>query len=192
MARKIYCIRHGETIWTLSGQHTGRTDISLTKQGQNQAKAIGEQLKLFHFDHLFCSPLKRAKETCDLAHLSIQPKIEPLLQEWDYGNYEGLTTEEIRKNHPDWNLFIDGAEQGESVQKVKDRADQFLDQISLLEGDIALFSHGHFLKVLAARFLKLPPSNGQLFSLSPGSLTILGYERESPVLLLLNWTLFSK
>lgn len=187
MSKKIYLIRHGETEWTLSGRHTGKTDIPLTQKGEEEALRIGKRIGNIKFDLVLCSPLQRAKATCQGAGLLDQAVIEPLLTEWDYGAYEGLTTEEIRGQIPDWKIFTHGAApRGESVAAVGQRADQILEKIASVKGDVALFSHGHFLRVLCARWLRLPAEKGALFALSPAALSILGSERADPVLSLWN------
>jgi broad specificity phosphatase PhoE len=186
MSKKIYLIRHGETEWTLSGRHTGKTDIPLTQKGEEEALRIGKRIGNIKFDLVLCSPMQRAKATCQGAGLLDQAVIEPLLTEWDYGAYEGLTTKEIRGQIPDWKIFTYGAPGGESVAAVGQRADQILDKIASVKGDVALFSHGHFLRVLCARWLRLPAEKGALFALSPAALSILGSERADPVLSLWN------
>ena len=186
MNRKIYLIRHGETAWTVSKQHTGLTDIPLTEHGRTEAKQLGEKLKHLSFQKILLSPLARAVETCKLANFFQHAEIDPDLVEWNYGDYEGLTHEQIRKQDPNWSIFTKGAPGGESVADVGKRADRVLSKISQISGDVALFSSGHFLRLLAARWLNLPPSEGRLFFLSTASLSILGYERESPVILLWN------
>lgn len=184
--KKIYLIRHGETEWTLSGQHTGVTDIPLTKNGENEAKKLSERLQGHSFAAVFTSPLQRAMHTCKIAGLSKKPETDQDLVEWNYGDFEGLTSEEIKKKHPQWNLFLEGAPHGESIYDVEKRADRVLSKIRSFQGDVALFSHGHFLRTLTARWLQLSASDGKLFALHPASLSILGYERIQQVLLLWN------
>src|SRR5579885_2362900 len=149
--KQIFLIRHGETSWTLSGQHTGFSDIPLTDRGKQDAMRLQERLSPFHFDHVFTSPLKRAKETCDLAGFEKKAKEDPDLVEWNYGAYDGLTTEEIHAKPPNWYIFNDGAPEGESIQAIGERADRVLGKVQKLSGNVALFSHGHFLRVLTAR-----------------------------------------
>lgn len=185
-SKKIYLIRHGETEWTLSGQHTGITDLPLTENGERDAALIGKELLPHKFKCILCSPLQRAKATCQKAGLFDQAVIEPLLKEWNYGIYEGKTTEEIHRENPGWTIFSKGAPRGESVADVSRRADELLQKIAPIDGDIALFSHGHFLRVLAARWLCLPAEKGSLFSLSPSSVSILEFERSNPVIALWN------
>lgn len=186
--KTIYLIRHGETEWTLSGQHTGSTDLPLTENGCAQAKALGEFLKTIKFKAVFVSPLKRSVETCALAGLLNRARIDPNLVEWNYGKYEGMKTTEIQKIDPDWTIFTKGAPEGESVEDVGQRADKILLETESIDGNIAIFSHGHFMRVLAARWLKLPPSDGRLFSLATASISLLGYERMAPVILKWNLT----
>jgi len=188
---KIYLIRHGETEWTVSGKHTGRTDIPLTEKGEEQSKALGKFLKGTGFQKVFCSPSTRAKETCRHCGLFAHAQIENDLQEWDYGKYEGITTVEIKKTNPHWSIFAQGAPDGESVADVGHRANRVLGMIRSTPGDIAVFSSGHFLRVLAARWLDMPANFGERFILSPASLSILGFERDRPAIHLWNQTHFS-
>ncbi|MDD5578977.1 MAG: histidine phosphatase family protein [Methylobacter sp.] len=180
MTSKIFLIRHGETAWSLSGQHTGRTEIPLTAIGEQHALKLGKRLQATTFNHVFTSPRQRARQTCKLAGLDLAAEIEPDLAEWDYGDYEGRRTVDIRKERADWNLFRDGAPNGETPVQVSDRADRFIAHLKPLEGNIALFSHGHFGRVLAARWIGLTVSEAQHFLLSPASLSILGYEHDNP------------
>ncbi len=184
--RKIYLIRHGDTEWSVSGQHTGMTDLSLTENGRKQAKLLSKRLKGHVFEQVLISPLKRASETCKLSGLYRQAEIDSDLAEWNYGDYEGLKTEEIWKAEPHWNIFSRGAPNGESVEDIAVRANRVLMKINVSHEDIVLFSHGHFLRALTAKWLKLPISEGNLFTLSPGSISILGFERDSHVIKLWN------
>jgi probable phosphoglycerate mutase len=177
---KIFLIRHGETAWSLSGQHTGRTDIPLTAKGKQDALKLGERLYTTKFNHVFTSPRQRARQTCELTGLGLVAEVEPDLAEWDYGGYEGHRTVDILKERADWNLFRDGAPNGETPAQVSDRADRFIAHLKSLEGDIAVFSHGHFGRVLAARWIRLTVSEARHFLLSPASLSILGYEHNNP------------
>lgn len=183
---RIYLIRHGETAWTLSNRHTGMTDIPLTRRGEEDAAQIGKKLKGIPFSKILCSPLKRAQATCQHAGLLERAEIDPQLVEWNYGEYEGLTSEEIWKTSPGWTIFSQGAPRGESVSDISARADQVLKKALAVGGDIAVFSHGHFLRVLAARWLNLSAEEGCLFALSPSSVSILGFERISRVIQLWN------
>ena len=183
---RIILCRHGETEWSLSGQHTGFTDIPLTKRGKEQAHRLGERLRKIHFEEVCTSPLLRAKETCELAGFSSKMILEPDAVEWNYGAYEGMTHEQISQKNPGWNLFQDGAPEGESPAEVGQRADRIIDRFLALKGNIALFSHGHFLRTLAARWLGLDAGSGALFTLNVCSLSILGFERGRRVLQLWN------
>lgn len=185
---KIYLARHGETEWSLSGQHTGVTDIPLTANGERNARNLGERLKGESFVKVFTSPLQRAKRTCDLAGFGARAEIENDLVEWNYGEYEGRTTADIRKARPDWFLFRDGCPGGESLDAVGARADRVLARLRGLNGDVLLFSHGHFLRVLGARWIGQPTADGRLLLLTTASLSVLGYEHHvgEPVLRLWN------
>jgi probable phosphoglycerate mutase len=187
---QIIVCRHGETDWTLSGQHTGVSDIPLTEAGKQQGRDMGRRLKAFSFAHVFSSPRRRAFDTATLAGL--RAAVEPDAAEWDYGSFDGLTTPDIQAKRPGWNLFQDGAPNGESPQEVSNRADRLLHKLSALQGNIALFSHGHFLRVLTARWLGLPVEQGKHFYLSVASVGILGFERQTRVIRLWNDTDFLK
>ena len=182
MPVRLYFIRHGETEWSLSGRHTGHTDLPLTERGEQNARLLGERLRLVRFIRVFTSPSQRAHQTCALAALAPAAEIEPDLAEWDYGEYEGRRRADIRKVRPDWNLFRDGCPHGEMPAQISDRADRLIADLRALEGNIALFSHGHFGCVLAARWIGLPVIEGQHFQLLTASLTILGYEPHDPEL----------
>jgi broad specificity phosphatase PhoE len=175
-------MRHGETAWTLSGQHTGRTDIPLTERGASQGDALRGLVHRYKFVRVLTSPLQRATETCRLAGLGQQAEISADLLEWDYGDYEGRTTAEIRSEVPGWSLWRDGVPGGESVADVGRRADRIISAVRLGEGDVAVVGHGHMLRVLAARWLGLAPTEGRVFGLDPGTLGVLGWEREVNVL----------
>jgi probable phosphoglycerate mutase len=184
----VYLARHGETAWSLSGQHTGRTDIPLTERGERNAARLGERLAGLAFAQVFTSPLVRARRTCELAGFGATAEVDPDLAEWDYGDYEGRRTSEIRQSWPGWQLFRDGCPGGESLADVAARADRVLGRVRAVGGDVLLFSSGHFLRVLAARWLGLDPSAGRYFLLSTATLSILGYEHDpsEPVLRLWN------
>jgi broad specificity phosphatase PhoE len=189
MPAQIFLIRHGETAWSKSGQHTGRTDLPLNEQGEQEARTLVERLRAIKFSHVFTSPRQRARRTCELAGLGSVAEIEPDLAEWDYGDYEGLRSAEIFKLQPDWNLFRDGCPHGEMPAQISGRADRLIARLRTLEGNVALFSHGHFGRVLAARWIGLPVNAAQRFLLSTASLSILGYEHNSvaePVISLWN------
>ena len=180
MLPRIYLIRHGETGWSLSSRHTSRTDVPLTEQGEQDARKLGERLRDLRFSQVFTSPRQRARRTCELAGLGPVAKIEPDLAEWDYGDYEGQHSADIRKERPDWNLFRDGCPRGEMPAQVSNRADRFIVRLRALDGNVALFSHGHFGCVLAVRWIGLPVMEGQHFLLSTASLSILGHENDYP------------
>jgi probable phosphoglycerate mutase len=182
MPHEIWLIRHGETEWSLSGAHTGRTDIPLTEAGRKGAAQIGEYLAGRAFALVLTSPLLRARDTCRLAGFGAVAEIEPNLQEWDYGDYEGLTTRQIREERPGWSLWRDGTPNGESVEHAAARAQAVIERALDASGDVALFAHGHILRILAGGWLGLQPNSGQLFALSTASLSTLGYEREARVI----------
>lgn len=174
---QIYLARHGETAWSISGQHTGLTDIPLTKNGEENAKRLGERLRSSTFEAVYSSPLLRAKRTCELAGFGARVQIDPDLVEWDYGNYEGRTLSEIHKERPDWNIFRDGCPAGESIKDISMRADRVVSRLKEIDkGNVLLFSHGHMLRILAVRWLALRAEEGRLFVLAPTSLSILGYD----------------
>ena len=190
---RLYLMRHGETAWSLSGQHTGRTDIPLIEQGEQDARKLADRLRTVKFSRVFTSPLQRARRTCELAGLGDLAEIEPDLAEWDYGEYEGLRPVDIRKARPDWNVFRDGSPGGESPVEVSERTDRLITRFRALEGDIAIFSHGHFGRALAARWIGLEIRQAQNLLLSTASISILGYEHnvaEVPAIVL--WNAVSK
>jgi len=172
----LYLARHGETAWSLTGQHTGLTDLPLTERGDRNARRLGERLKGLTFAKVFTSPLKRAATTCELAGFGEAAEVDPDLLEWDYGKYEGRKTADIHKERPDWFLFRDGCPGGESPEQVGARADRVVSRIQALRGDAIVFSSGHFLRVLAARWLGLEPGAGRYFLLSTASLSAVSYE----------------
>ena len=172
----VWLVRHGETAWTVSGQHTGLADIPLTERGERNARRLGERLNGLTFDTVLTSPLQRARKTCELAGFGRFAQIDPDLVEWDYGQYEGKTSAQILKDHPHWQLFRDGCPQGESPAQVGARADRIVSRLRAVHGDALLFSSGHFLRVLAARWLGLEPAGGRYFLLGTASLSALGYE----------------
>jgi broad specificity phosphatase PhoE len=174
----LYLARHGETAWSLSGQHTGLTDLPLTERGERNARNLGPQLARLTFAKVFTSPLQRATRTCELAGFAPAAEVDRDLVEWDYGDYEGLRTAEIHDKRPDWQLFRDGCPGGESPDQIGARADRVVSRVRAVKGDVLIFSSGHFLRVLAARWLGLEPVNGRLFMLKTASLSALGYENE--------------
>ena len=188
MSPSVTLVRHGETAWSLSGRHTGRTDIPLTEEGERKARALRERLGSVAFDRALTSPLKRAFRTCELAGFGEVAQVEPDLVEWDYGDYEGLTTSEILASRPGWRLFRDGCPHGEQPADVAARADRVIARMRAKDDRAIVFSSGHVLRVLAARWLGLAPSEGRLFKLDTASVSILGYEHDKsePVLALWN------
>ena len=176
----LYLIRHGETSWTLTGQHTGRTDMALTEQGEKQACELVPWLRFRVFTRVFSSPRLRARRTCELAGLSQQAEVEPDLAEWDYGDYEGKTSSDIRKHRPDWIIFRDGCPGGETPAGVSARADRLVARLNGMGGSIALFSHGQFGAALAARWIGLSMFEARHFSLDAGALGVLGYNPAHP------------
>ncbi len=172
----VYLARHGETAWSLSGQHTGRTDLPLTERGERNARALGERLRGLTFAKVVTSPLQRAARTCELAGFGALAAIDPDLVEWDYGQYEGRRSAEIHAERPDWQLFRDGCPGGESPGMIGARADRVVSRMRAVKGDVLLFSSGHFLRVLAARWLGLDAAAGRYLLLSTASLSVLGYE----------------
>jgi probable phosphoglycerate mutase len=184
----VYLARHGETAWTVSGQHTGVTDIPLTERGEGNARRLGERLKGLTFARVFTSPLQRVKRTCALAGFGAMAEVDPDLVEWNYGDYEGRTTAEIHKERPDWQLFRDGCPNGDNAAAVGGRADRVIAQVRAIHGDVLLFSSSHFLRVLAARWLGLDASAGRYFYLGTATLSMLGYEHNQaePVVRLWN------
>jgi probable phosphoglycerate mutase len=182
MMNQLWLIRHGETAWSLSGAHTGRTDIPLTPNGELQALALRDKLAGRAFSRVFASPLLRARETCRIAGYADKAVFDPDLMEWNYADYEGLTTPKIRENRPDWHLWTDGAPGGESVEQVAERARRTIARATAGAGDAAIFAHGHFLRVLAACWIGLPPECGRLFALSTATISILGHERDTRVI----------
>jgi len=174
----LYLARHGETAWSLSGQHTGLTELPLTERGERNARNLGPRLAGLTFAKVFTSPLQRATRTCELAGFAAPAEVDRDLVEWNYGDYEGLRTAEIHDKRPEWQLFRDGCPGGESPDQIGARADRVLSRVRAVSGDVLIFSSGHFLRVLAARWLGLEPVNGRLFMLKTASLSALGYENE--------------
>jgi broad specificity phosphatase PhoE len=182
MSNELWLIRHGETEWSLSGAHTSRTDIPLTDRGRERATAMGRYLAGKQFALVLTSPMLRARETCRLAGFGDVAQIDPNLREWDYGDYEGLTTRQIQKDRPGWSLWDDGTPNGESVDQAAARTLAVIARAVQAPGDVALFAHGHILRILAGGWLGLAPNSGRLFALSTAALSTLGYERETRVI----------
>ena len=180
LLRRAFLIRHGETEWSLSGQHTGTTDIPLTENGRHAARQLEPLLRRAAFSLVLTSPLHRARETCELAGLGAQADVDATLSEWNYGEYEGLTPNQIRARVPGWMLFSDGCPGGESPSQVAARVDRIIARIRAIEGDVALFAHGHVFRVLAARWLGLPPAAGSHFLLDPATVSVLSHYRGVP------------
>jgi broad specificity phosphatase PhoE len=179
----VVLVRHGQTAWSAEGRHTGRTDLSLTDEGERQGKALGEMLADYRFAFVMTSPLARARKTAELAGFGAAAEIDPDLMEWDYGVYEGRTTAEIRREVPEWSVWTHPITGGESIADVSGREDRVITRITRIEGDVVLFGHGHALRVLAARWLALDPRAGSGFVLATAALGILGWERDHPAIL---------
>jgi probable phosphoglycerate mutase len=175
---EIWLVRHGETEWSLSGRHTGRSDIPLTANGEEAARNLAPSLRGRSFSAVWSSPSQRARSTCRLAGFGADAVIEPDLAEWDYGAYEGITTKEILDGRPGWQLFRDGCPKGEVASEVGARADNIIEQLREENSTILIFSSSHFLRVLGARWLGLPPENGARFILDTASVSVLGYEHD--------------
>ena len=176
----VVLVRHGETEWSLSGQHTGRTDIPLTERGRQQARLLEPLLSTANFALVLSSPLRRARETCELAGLGPRMQLEPDLMEWNYGEYEGLTSKQIKRTAPNWMVFTDGCPGGETPEEVGARVDRLIDRIRPVVGRVALFAHGHVLRVFVARWIGFPPSAGQHFLLDTSTVGVLGYYQGVP------------
>jgi probable phosphoglycerate mutase len=177
--QEVYLVRHGETEWSLNGRHTGSTDIPLTANGKEVARELGAKLKGLEFAAVWSSPMSRAIDTARLAGFEHHVRLDDKLKEWDYGDYEGKTTPEIREIHPDWFLWRDGCPGGESPAQVGARADGLIEEVRAVQGDVLLFAHGHILRVITSRWLGYPPGDGMHFSLGTATLSILGWEREA-------------
>jgi probable phosphoglycerate mutase len=187
----IYLARHGETAWSLTGQHTGLTDLPLTERGERNARQLGERLRGLTFARVYTSPLQRARRTCELAGFGAVAEVDPDLVEWDYGQYEGRRTAEIRVERPGWELFRDGCPGGESPAQASARADRVVSRLRAVQGHMLLFSSGHFIRVLATRWIELEvTASARRFMLSTASLSAVGYENElsRPVIRLWNET----
>jgi broad specificity phosphatase PhoE len=181
-APRVVPIRHGETEWSRAGRHTGRTDVPLTEAGREEARRLRPCLAAWSFAKVLVSPLQRARSTCELAGFGDRAEVRDDLMEWDYGAYEGRATADIRAERPGWFLWRDGVTDGETVEQVGERADRIIAEARSAGGDVLLFAHGHLLRILAARWLGLPPDRGRSFALATGVLSVLGWEREEPVI----------
>ncbi|MBL4818136.1 MAG: histidine phosphatase family protein [Deltaproteobacteria bacterium] len=184
----LYIVRHGETSWSLTGQHTGKTDLNLTEHGRLQAKLLKPHLAEEEFKEVWCSPLNRAIETCDLAGFCDRAQYLPELEEWDYGDYEGRKRVDIIKECPDWLIFNDGVPGGESPQEVYERAQYIVDRAKRVDGDVLVFSSGHISRVIAACWLEQPVTFAKQLKLSTASLSILGEDHKNPAIAVWNWT----
>ena len=180
--QELWLIRHGETEWSAANRHTGRTDIALTQAGERQAAALGQSLAGRRFGLVLCSPLRRARETCRLAGYGQGAEVTDDLLEWDYGVYEGKTTREIRLEQHGWSIWTTSVPKGESIEQVGHRAQRVIQRSLTVGGDVALFAHAHILRILAACWLGLAPDAGRLFVLRTASISVLGFERETPVI----------
>lgn len=180
-AKRVVVVRHGETEWSATGRHTSRTDLALTDEGRQRAAGLGRALG-GPFALVLCSPLLRARETCEIAGFGDQAELDDDLREWDYGEYEGLTTPEIREKAPRWSLWRDGCPGGEYPANVAQRADRVLARLAAADGEALAFAHGHILRVLAARWISLEAAGGAWFALAAGAVSVLGYERETRVI----------
>lgn len=180
--QEIWLMRHGDTEWSASGAHTSRTDLPLLPSGIKQGQELATQLKNEKFALVLVSPMLRARETCRLAGLSAQAEVTDDLKEWDYGDYEGRTTHDIREERPDWSLWRDGVPNGESPDQVGVRVKRVIQRCLQTDGNVALFAHGHVLRILTAVWLQLPPNDGQLFALNTATMSVLGFEHEYQVI----------
>jgi broad specificity phosphatase PhoE len=188
LAQRVVLVRHGETAWSRTGRHTGRTDIPLDSEGEAQARLLGPRLAQWKFAEVLYSPLQRARRTCELAGMMAAARPDPDIQEWAYGAYEGRTADEIRADRPGWVIWKDGVSGGETLADVGRRADSVIERVRGVAGDVALFAHGHFLRILASRWCDLPALAGESLALSAAAVSVLGYEREDPVIWLWNDT----
>jgi broad specificity phosphatase PhoE len=174
----VYLVRHGETAWSITGQHTGRSDLALTSRGEEQARSLAPRLQGLKFDHVLSSPLQRALRTCELAGFAAPATIDRDLVEWDYGAYEGRTLLEIHRERPDWQLFRDGCPGGESVSQISERVDRVVARLRALEGGVLVFSSGHLLRILASRWIEGPAALGRHLVLDPACVCVLGYDHD--------------
>jgi probable phosphoglycerate mutase len=177
---QLILVRHGETAWSRSGQHTGRTDLPLTERGESMARALAPCVRQITFSRVLTSPRLRARQTCELAGLGAHAETEPDLAEWDYGDYEGMRTTDIQTLDPHWDIWRDGCPGGETPARISARADRLIERLQTLNGKVALFSHGQFGRVLAVRWLAMAAFEGRHFALDPASLSILGHEENHP------------
>jgi broad specificity phosphatase PhoE len=179
MTPNIWIVRHGQTEWSVAGKHTGRRDIPLTPEGEEEARKLAARLRPIRFDAVLASPLERARKTCELAGFGARAEPVPDLMEWNYGDYEGLKSADIRAKRPDWSLFRDGCPGGEQLKDVVLRADRVVQRLKSAAANVLLFSHGHFLRVLATRWAGISPESGSRFGLAPASISILAWDAAS-------------
>jgi broad specificity phosphatase PhoE len=187
---RLFLARHGDTAWTDSHRHTGRTDLALNERGEEHARELGERLRGVSFVRVFTSPLRRASKTCELAGFGVGAEVDPDLIEWDYGGLEGKPTSDVLKERPGWELFRDGCPDGESPGDVAARADRFVARVHGMTGNVLAFSSGHIIRMIAGRWLGLPPAAGRFFFCDPASVGVLGFEhnrRDQPVIRLWNF-----
>ena len=188
LKQKVVLIRHGETQWALEGRHTSFTDLPLTENGRAQASLLQNALKNWQFKQVFCSPLKRARETCELALTDAADGVivDPDLCEWNYGRFEGLTTDQIQTEMPDWDVFEQGCPEGDSPAEVSERVDHVIEKIRAIDGDVAVFSHGHLSRVFATRWIDLPVEDSHMFVLDTATYSVLGAYHDAPAIVIWN------
>lgn len=176
MSEEIWLIRHGETAWSVTGQHTGRTDLPLTERGEEEARAVAARLRGESFNLVLCSPLARAKRTCEIAGLLPQAAVDPNCMEWDYGDLNGVTREDYRTTHPGWNIWDGPVPNGETLEQVAGRAARVIDRARETPGRVVIFAHGHFLRIFTATYLELPPWAARSFALATARISVLGVD----------------
>ena len=186
LKQKVVLIRHGETKWALEGRHTSFTDLPLTEKGREEAHLLQRALNSWQFKQVFSSPLKRALETCELAGFADGVIVEPDLSEWNYGRFEGLTTDQIQTEMPDWDVFEQGCPEGDSPAEVSERVDRVIQKIRAIDGDVAVFSHGHLSRVFATRWINLPVEDSHMFVLDTATLNVLGAYHDAPAIVIWN------
>jgi len=179
---EFWLVRHGETEWAKTGQHSGRHDLALTPRGELEAQALRGALSPHEFSLVLCSPLQRARKTCEIAGFSSHAQIEPLIMEWDYGDCTSFTQEQLRQKHPDWNVWTGPIPNGESIEQIAARADEVIEKYRNTGGKVLLFAHGHFLRIFASRYLKLPPETGIALAMDPCAVSIMGWDAGFPAI----------
>ena len=180
--QEIWLVRHGETEWSITGQHSGRTDLPLTARGEDEARDVARFLEARRFDHVWCSPLQRARRTCEISGFASVARIEPNLQEWDYGDCTGYTQEQLAERYPGWNIWAGPVPNGESIEEIAGRACRVVERLRTLEGRVVIFAHGHFLRVLATQWLGLAPQSGRNLALETSGVCVLGYDAGFPAI----------